>query len=71
MVAHCGLARVRICRFVNGVCGSGSWKRLLDAAAMVEARWWSENKLPWWLTEMAAAAAVWRVEGKLGLGFHV
>ena len=23
-----------------------------------EARWWSENKLPWWLTEMAAAAAV-------------
>ncbi|QCD86074.1 hypothetical protein DEO72_LG3g595 [Vigna unguiculata] len=23
-----------------------------------EARWWSENKLPWWLTEMVAAAAV-------------
>jgi len=27
-------------------------------AAMAEARWWSENKLPWWLTEMAAVAAV-------------
>ncbi|QCD93226.1 hypothetical protein DEO72_LG5g1298 [Vigna unguiculata] len=38
------------CRWRKG----GRWL----VAAMAEGRWWLENKLPWWLTEMAAAAAV-------------
>jgi len=29
-----------------------------EDCASLQVRWWSENKLPWWLTEMAAAAAV-------------
>jgi len=41
---------------------------------VVQGRWWRSSggtaAVAWWPARLAAAA-VWRVVGKLGLGFHV